>query len=413
MNNVQKKILYVSYDGMTDQLGQSQVIPYMVELAKRGFLIDILSTEKNRNYYERKDKINETLRGAGITWHTIKYLKNPPVISTLIDIIKLNRSAKRLMRKNNYGLVHCRSYIAAFVGLRLKRKFNIKFIFDMRGFYPDERVDGNIWKMNNPVYKLIYNYFKKKELFFFKTADYTISLTYAGKKHIHTMPGLNNIPIEVIPCCADMQLFNFEAITRAETNQYRGKINISAKDFILTYLGSIGTWYMCDEMMFFFKFLKAKNKNAKFLFITYDDKEIIHKIADKHSVSRKDLIIVGAERNEVPAFLSLSNVAVFFIKPVFSKKASSPTKLAELLGMGIPVICNSGVGDMEKIFSENNIGKIISNFTDEEFNPVIAYFFDEGEKISKIKLREIAVINFSLEEGVKRYEKVYNKLIDK
>lgn len=54
----------------------------------------------------------------------------------------------------------------------------------MRGFWPDERIEGNIWSLNNPIFRVVYNYFKRQEKKYFAKADYTISLTEAGKKEI-------------------------------------------------------------------------------------------------------------------------------------------------------------------------------------------------------------------------------------
>ena len=51
-----EKILYISYDGMTDQLGQSQVIPYMQGLAKLGQKITILSAEKKDAFFKNEKK---------------------------------------------------------------------------------------------------------------------------------------------------------------------------------------------------------------------------------------------------------------------------------------------------------------------------------------------------------------------
>jgi hypothetical protein len=47
--------------------------------------------------------------------------------------------------------------------------------------------------------------------------------------------------------------------------------------------------------------------------------------------------------------IKASDINISFIKPVYSKISSSPTKLGEVLSMGIPVISNSGVGDVEQI----------------------------------------------------------------
>ena len=49
------------------------------------------------------------------------------------------------------------------IGLALKIKYGVKFIFDMRGFWADERLDGNIWNRNNILFKQIYQFFKSKE----------------------------------------------------------------------------------------------------------------------------------------------------------------------------------------------------------------------------------------------------------
>jgi hypothetical protein len=33
----------------------------------------------------------------------------------------------------------------------------------MRGFWADERVEGKIWNVKNPVYRKAYQFFKQKE----------------------------------------------------------------------------------------------------------------------------------------------------------------------------------------------------------------------------------------------------------
>ena len=53
------------------------------------------------------------------------------------------------------------------------------------------------------------------------------------------------------------------------------KLKIQSSDFVISYLGSIGTWYMLDEMLDFFKCLLEKKLNSKFIFITPDDEKVI------------------------------------------------------------------------------------------------------------------------------------------
>ncbi len=405
------KVLYISYDGMTDPLGQSQVIPYLQQLQKKGAEIHILSAEKANNYHIRNEFIGKLLKESNLHWHPVNYTKTPPVISTMLDINKIVRYAKKLHKKHNFDIVHCRSYISAFAGIALKKKFGVKFLFDMRGFYADERVDGNLWPRTNPVFNSVYKYFKKKEKTFFQQADYTISLTYAGKDIIHKFPEVGNIPIEVIPCCADLDLFDYNNSNTSLVEKFRQELQISSENYIISYLGSIGTWYMPDEMLRFFKILKSQKPNSKFLFITRDDPKSIYSLAEEHGINKTDIIIRPANREEVPALLSLSNASIFFIKPVFSKKASSPTKLAELMGMGIPVVCNSDVGDIDKFVPENNLGIMVENMDDQGLLQAV----NEIEKLDKIERshsRNVAENLFSLKIGAERYYSVYQKLIN-
>jgi len=405
------RVLYISYDGMTDPLGESQVIPYLRELSKKGVKISILSAEKPEVFHKRQKYIKASLDKYNITWHPIMYTKSPPVLSTLKDIRKLKKAAKNIYIKEPFDIVHCRSYISAFAGVYLKKKFGVKFLFDMRGFYADERVDGNLWPQSNPVFKRVYKYFKKKEKEFFSAADHTISLTYAGRNIIHKMPGLGNIPIDVIPCCADMEHFNFNSSSNSVINSLRKELAITEDDYVLSYLGSIGTWYMPNEMMTFFKTLLITKPEAKFLIITRDNPDIINNLIEQHNIPKEKIIIRPANREEVPNLLALSNVSIFFIKPVFSKKASSPTKLAELLGMGIPVVCNSNVGDIDKFVPENNLGIMIDSISIDSYIQACKEI-ENLEKINKNHLRNVACELFSLNGGSETYYKVYKTLID-
>jgi len=282
----------------------------------------------------------------------------------------------------------------------------------MRGFFADERVDGNIWNTKNFVFKKIYEYFKKKEKLFISNADYTISLTNSAKYIIQSWDfyKIDPSPIEVVPCCADLNTFSQKNIDRDLVESVKIKNNISNADYILSYLGSLGTWYMLDEMLSFFKQLSIQKPNAKFLFITNDNTNIILEKAEKIEIKFEKLIFFSAERNEVPSLISISNASIFFIKPTFSKKASSPTKMAEILAMGIPVICNSGVGDIDEIINQTNTGICIKNFDQQSIKDAVNKI-DSLRIIAPEYLRNVSIEKFSLESGVDLYDSVYKKLI--
>lgn len=433
-------VLYLSYDGLTDPLGQSQVLPYLVGLSKLGYRFTIVSAEKPENYGKRKAVIWEIIAQNGMQWEPVFYTKKPPVVSTLKDMFSMQRKAYALHRQNQFQVVHCRSYLAALVGLAMKRKFGVKFIFDMRGFWADERVEGGLWNLKNSVYHLVYRYFKRREREFLQNADYTISLTYAAEKEIRSWPGLSTIPIQVIPCCVDTELFmpvSFEqsGVSFQQMEVGSKKIDIShslsparpaggeanpqsptlsarliPNPFTLSYLGSVGTWYLLDEMLQFFRQLQKHKPEARFLFITPDDPAIILQRARQLNIPTEAITIRKAERSEVPALLAQSQVSLFFIKPSFSKTASSATKMGEILSMGIPIICNAGVGDTEYLFTKYQFGALVHQFNEPAYKAAIEQI-DQILQIPPAQLRQAALVEFALDKGVGLYKEVYSKLM--
>ena len=405
------KTLYLSYDGLTDPLGQSQILPYLINLTKKGVSFTIISFEKIEVYKSKKDEIQKIVTQNNINWIPLIYTKKPPVLSTIKDIRLLKKTCFELYEKEKFDIVHCRSYITAIVGLQLKQKLGVKFVFDMRGFYADERVDGNIWNRNNPILNTVYNYFKKKEKQFLTQSDYIISLTENGKDEIESWK-INSAPIQVIPCCADLNHFNRDNIDSELQLKFKNELGISENDFIISYLGSVGTWYMLPEMLNLFKLLLKSKPNAKLLFVTADKPEQIIAEAKNKNIPLDKIIIKKGERAELPSLLSLSTISMFFIKPVYSKKASSPTKMGELMGMGIPLICNSNVGDVDRIIKTSNCGVLIEGFTTEDYQKAIS-IIDELLKLPKEAIVKSAHKFYSLDEGVNKYYKVYQKLKSK
>jgi len=404
------KILYISYDGMTDPLGQSKVIPYLIGLSET-HEITIISCEKSDRFQKQEGIIAQLLSSHRIGWIPVAYSTLPSVLSKQWTLARMKRKAIAVCKQKCPDVVHCRSYMASLIGLHLKQRFHIKFIFDMRGFWADERMDGNIWSQKNFLHRQLFSYFKKKEIEFLQNADHTISLTENAKQEILSWKPFEHhkIPIQVIPCCADLEHFSLERIKPDDQQRLRTELNISTTDFVISYLGSIGTWYLLDEMMDFFSCLVTQIPRAKFLFITPDDASIILEKARQKGIDEKKLIIRTASRKEVPVFLSLSALSIYFIKPAYSKKASSPTKTAEILGLGIPIITNAGIGDSAELLEKSGTGLLISTFDTENYLCIIKQF-SVLLSVDKRKMIAVSHAHFSLNKGVELYQSVYDQL---
>jgi len=397
---------------MTDPLGQSQVLPYLQGLSSYGYKIFLLSCEKEQVFASNKPTIDKLVAAAGITWIPVSYTKNPPVLSTILDILKLRRTAKKIHQQHGLDMVHTRPGVPALVGLWMKRKFGIKFLNDIREFYADSRVEGHMWNLKNPLYKMVYHFFKRKETEAIVRNDGIVCLTYAAEKIIQQWPEYKkNIPLEVIPCSADLELFNPAAITGERRAALQKELGIVPGDFIVTYLGSIGGWYLTGEMLQFCKILADVMPAAKFLFISPHRHDEIAAAAAKHQLDARRIIVKKASRTEVPQLLSLSNFSIFFIRPCYSKQSSSPTKHGEIMAMGIPLITNSGVGDVEKIVEEYHSGIIIHDFNEQEYTTAAAKIA-AGPQYDTAGIRKGAESFYSLTSAIEKYNRIYANILN-
>jgi glycosyltransferase involved in cell wall biosynthesis len=391
-------VLYVSYDGMLEPLGQSQVLAYLKEIAK-DYSIHLISFEKDnywKNSLERK-QISLDIASFGIHWNPLRYHKRPTSLATLWDIVAGIFIGLHLVFRYRLKIVHARSYVPSVMALIIKRFIPIKFIFDMRGFWADERVDGGLWPKEGKLYRIA----KTCEKRFLLNADHVVSLTNAAVEELKKFPYLINQtpPITVISTCANLEIFS------------PPKTQNLKKDFTLGYVGSIGTWYLFDEVLECFNQLLLIKPSAKLIIVNRDSHKFIFDRLTYFKIPQSSVKVVSAQHREIPNLMAQMNAGIFFIKPEFSKIASAPTKLAEFLGCGVPCLSNSGVGDMEEQLRENLIGVTVNSFDSESLKKGIE---DLLNLVSDPNVSERCVNSakkyFSLENGVKLYNQIYYSL---
>ncbi|MDP9230922.1 MAG: glycosyltransferase [Bacteroidota bacterium] len=302
MGDTTKKILYISYDGLTDPLGQSQVLPYLQQLAEHGYCFTILSFEKKDRLKKEVHIIKDILKVSGIGWVPLTFTSRPPILSKMYDRFRMKQTAVSLYKKEKFDLIHCRSYVAAETGLLLKKKFGTPFLFDMRGFWADEKVDNGQWDLNKFFYRLLYKYYKQKEKELLSGADGIISLTEASKNHLLQKKIYRDLSIKVIPCCADLEHFNYLNISLARLEEVKKELKIPHGAKVITYLGSIGGWYMVKEMFLFLKMVQKQYPDHIMLFLTKDDPAKVRREAMMCGIETSKIFIRYAGRKELPVF---------------------------------------------------------------------------------------------------------------
>jgi glycosyltransferase involved in cell wall biosynthesis len=176
----------------------------------------------------------------------------------------------------------------------------------------------------------------------------------------------------------------------------------------LGYVGSAGTWYLFDAFLESFRQLRLVRPNARALILNRGEHDLIREAISLAGIPSDAVELRAADHAEVPFQMARMDATAFFIRPVFSKRASAPTKLAEFLGCGIPCLTNTGVGDMSKILEEAQVGVAISSFDVVSIRAGVAELLTLCEDPGlRFRCRAVAVLHFSLARGVSAYNKIY------
>ncbi|RYD88273.1 MAG: hypothetical protein EOP50_19360, partial [Sphingobacteriales bacterium] len=349
---------YLSYDGLSDHIGQSQVLPYIVSCAARGIRFHLLTFEKPANA-AKIEKIQSLLDQHGIVWHRLEFTTGRSIRYKVADFKNFVSKAFAITRKHRFAVIHSRSYIASCVGYLVSRRFGVKQIFDKRDFWIDAVVETGRLKTTGMPHGPVYRGLRWFERNLFEKSAHIISLTHRAKEIVlQKYPARKADDITVIPCCVDLSLFDPATIPAAETEALREKLGLQ-NSTVFGYVGSIGVAYMVPELLACFKAIKNRVPDAKLFFMVNNDREEVMAMAAAAGITREDVVVTSVARVEMPLHISVLHYGLFFIMPSIAKQATSPTKQYEMLAMGKTLITNEGVGDAGKVFAELQCGYLL------------------------------------------------------
>jgi len=406
-----RSVLFISYNGMLEPLGQTQVLPYLRELSKRGVTFTLLSFERAQAFTvagrRQCEELKRDLHAEKIDWHWLRYHQRPSLPATMYDVWAGIRYAGKLVRRKKIELVHARSHIPATIALALKRKFGIKMIFDVRGLMAEEYVDARHW----PEGGLRYRITKAAERKIFAATDAVVTLTERIWPIIKEWDGLKGRAVHhaVVPCCVDLSLFNFSA---AQREKVRAELGLENR-FTLVYSGSLDGWYLTEDMADFFARVVQKESDAHLLWLTKGSRERVRQLMSARGIGENNFSVRAVSPKEVPSYLAAGDVGIAFIKRCFSKLASSPTKNGEYLACGLPIVINSGIGDSDELVNGSQAGIAIDDFGAQDFeNAWVGIQQLVSDPDIKAKARALAERVFDLEAvGAERYARLYEEIL--
>jgi glycosyltransferase involved in cell wall biosynthesis len=147
--------------------------------------------------------------------------------------------------------------------------------------------------------------------------------------------------------------------------------------------------------------------------LTQSRPELITEPLRKRGIGPDHSLVCSVPAVEIPRYLKAADLAISFIKPCYSKLSSSPTKLAEYLAAGLPVICSAGIGDIDEVIENDWVGVLVRDFSREAYRLALA----EAENLRQDphisdRCRASASRRFDLEQvGGMRYRRLYRRLL--
>jgi glycosyltransferase involved in cell wall biosynthesis len=381
---------------MDEPLGKSQVIPY-INLIDKLANVHLISFEKVKLSQSQISQISSGFNSNKVKWSNRRYHKSPRLLATIFDILTMLYLLLLDRKKNGLHYVHCRGYvttIAAFIYSFLFRR--VRYIFDMRAFWPDEMVYAKRLKKKS----MLYFFLKMSEKLLINHSYCTIVLTEAAREYLLSKSEFKLNKIYTIPTCVDHFKFN----------KNNSEKNLTIKENII--IGTIGTinsgWFKMKEFATFLFHFKKVNPKTTFRVVTKDDPQELLSQLSVFGILKGDIEIYSASSDEMPHEIAKFDIIVMFFISDFSKLGSAPTRFGEALACGIPCVVNSSVGDLDKIVYKNNVGVVLTEFSDmamqQKCNEIMSLIEDD---LLKNRCREVSKKYFSLELAANAYKELY------
>ncbi len=380
----------------------SQVVAYLAGLAQRGHTVHLLTFEPRLDR-ARSRSYEDDLGRRGISWHSRRYHKRPSLPATVFDVLVGALAAARLVRRHRLDAIHARNHVPASMALIAAALAPCRTIFDIRGLMADEYVDAGHWKRGGIAYRLT-QWIQRTAL---RRADGVVTLTEAVRPHLSEAKAGPEATF-TIPCCADV-----EQIARRSPERAAARAELGAGDRpAMAYVGKFTGWYMEGEMAEFFAVARRSEPELLFLIVTQADPAPMLRELDRCGIGPGDYRVLRAEPQDIGRYLAAADVGVSFVRPCFSKISSSPTKIAEYLAAGLPVLSTAGIGDVDALLRDNRVGALVDDLSTPGYEAAAgAVRALRDDPAVRERCLSVARERLSLRDvGIPRYDELYRRL---
>lgn len=386
-------ILYLSFDGLLQPIGYSQVFRVVSGLAREGFRYEVLSFERARDLADqsRVRRLEQALRAEGIPWHPLRYDEEGGARSASSNLSRIFTATASRLRRGEVGLIHARGYHAGIAALMAERAMGVPYLFDPRGYWIDERIDDGRW-FTNPATQWLGRSVERK---LYARAAAVVTLTELHAADVRSrldFGGALTRPVVAIPTCADYEEF----VVAPRTGQ-----------LTLGLIGSTNRSYHTDAAVRLCRFALQCHDEARLLVLTQQRREM-EAVLRRHSIPSARFAIATATPETMPSRLREIDWGVMLLSQSRAKRASMPTKLAEFFAAGVRPVHYGCNAEVESWVRRAGSGYVLSTLSDPELQAAASYIVSVGRADRAVldRARVSTESHFSVATGVARYARI-------
>jgi glycosyltransferase involved in cell wall biosynthesis len=173
-------------------------------------------------------------------------------------------------------------------------------------------------------------------------------------------------------------------------------------------------WFKLDWLAGFIAVAANAQPTLQFRLTTLDDPAVVRKGLGLEESLLDRLMIERCPSHRVHEVLQGQIASLMFFSQGLGKLGSSPTRMAEVLGCGVPVVANDGVGDVANIVRDHHVGVLVKS---KEPADLLAAWSELQDLLLDPGLaqrcRETAERHFSLTAGTRAYAGLYEQVLNR
>jgi len=253
----------------------------------------------------------------------------------------------RILSKYRADLIHSHGNTAAYLAAMKSPSHRLPTVLDMHGASPEET------KFSSPD---MIERAERIEAGALNGSDAVISVSdslrrYWQNKHSGARP-----KSLIVPCAVDTSLFAFN---QAHRDELRSKWRIGSGDPLFVYSGADQGYQQIDRIAHVFGRVLVYLPLSRILFLVPSRNRVsVERTLQKSGVPSSSYLIKSVHHNQVPAFLSAADLGFLLRQDLKLNHVASPTKFAEYLACGVPVIASPYVDSVRDAITSACIGHL-------------------------------------------------------